>query len=410
MASPSGEIARLQHYVSRLAVAPRLSSMLIDRLTTESRSGRLPTSDSESSVTLLFQLFHRALLTYPNVTVDLRSKAIGRAVYVLTTIEKFSLREAAHILDLTPPEAQDLLETLRKNRPQKARVLILEDIEIVALDLKNIATRAGCQVVAVAYTEEEAVAKAQQSRPDLLLMDINLDGRGSGLKAAERILRSMDVPVIFITAYPERLLTAPRPEPTYLIAKPFVPETIISTIEQALLDHAIGTDPIFEISPDLTGLMGAAPVVDIAEGASRSPVPTAGGLTPTNIFEVRATAVLAISALEEAATFDEARHHNKPPPDLYVANEDYLIALRNIAGELRNVNSMLATSPESVAETRVAATKVNEYAKTFLHSYAEMLGKAAGYTTFGLIGLVLYRLGIGREILDEVWKIAKLPE
>jgi CheY-like chemotaxis protein len=92
-------------------------------------------------------------------------------------------------------------------------------------------------VVAVASTRQEAVEKALSERPGLVLADINLGEGGSGIDAVSEILDSFDIPVIFITAYPEKLLTGERPEPTYLVAKPFLPESVQATVGQALFFH-----------------------------------------------------------------------------------------------------------------------------------------------------------------------------
>jgi CheY-like chemotaxis protein len=78
---------------------------------------------------------------------------------------------------------------------------------------------------------------AASTHPELILADISLADGSSGIDAVKDILALMDVPVIFITAFPERLLTGERPEPTYLITKPFSPETVTATIGQALLFH-----------------------------------------------------------------------------------------------------------------------------------------------------------------------------
>ena len=76
-------------------------------------------------------------------------------------------------------------------------------------------------------------------RPGLILADIQLADGSSGLDAVNELLRTFEVPVIFITAYPERFLTGERPEPTYLITKPFLPETVQATIGQALFFHSL---------------------------------------------------------------------------------------------------------------------------------------------------------------------------
>lgn len=164
---------------------------------------------------------------------------MGRSALLLTSVEAFSLEEASFILDQEPQnvervilEAQDIIDRLLASR-----VLIIEDEPIIALDLENLLTELGHRVVATAATRDEAVAKARAERPGLVLADINLGEGGSGIDAVTEILESFDIPVIFVTAYPERLLTGERPEPTYLIAKPFLPETIQATVSQALFFH-----------------------------------------------------------------------------------------------------------------------------------------------------------------------------
>jgi CheY-like chemotaxis protein len=122
-------------------------------------------------------------------------------------------------------------------RQLATRVLIIEDEPIIALDLETLVSELGHKVVAVAATRDEAVAKALVERPGLVLADINLGEGGSGIDAVSQILDSFDIPIIFVTAYPEKLLTGERPEPTYLVAKPFLPESIQATVAQALFFH-----------------------------------------------------------------------------------------------------------------------------------------------------------------------------
>ena len=163
-----------------------------------------------------------------------------RAALLLTAVEAFSLEEAAFILDETADEVErsivDAQQTI--DRQLASRVLIIEDEPIIALDLENLVTELGHKVVATAATRADAVAKAHSEKPGLVLADINLGEGGSGIDAVAEILNSFDIPVIFITAYPEKLLTGERPEPTYLIAKPFLPETVQATVGQALFFHS----------------------------------------------------------------------------------------------------------------------------------------------------------------------------
>jgi CheY-like chemotaxis protein len=90
----------------------------------------------------------------------------------------------------------------------------------------------------VARTQAEAVAAAERRRPGMVLADIQLADGSSGIDAVNEILTAFKVPVIFITAYPERLLTGERPEPTFLITKPFQPEIVKAVISQALFFDA----------------------------------------------------------------------------------------------------------------------------------------------------------------------------
>src|SRR5207237_8551910 len=86
----------------------------------------------------------------------------------------------------------------------------------------------------VARTHAEAIVLGKKKKPGLILADIQLADGSSGLDAVNELLRSFEVPVIFITAYPERFLTGERPEPAFLIAKPFQPSTASAVASQAL--------------------------------------------------------------------------------------------------------------------------------------------------------------------------------
>ena len=116
-------------------------------------------------------------------------------------------------------------------------VLIIEDEPVIAADIEALVRELGHQVLDIASTRGEAVAAIARGRPGLVLADIQLADGSSGIDAVRDILTSQDTPVIFITAFPERLLTGERPEPTFLITKPFQPETVKAAIGQALFFH-----------------------------------------------------------------------------------------------------------------------------------------------------------------------------
>jgi CheY-like chemotaxis protein len=167
--------------------------------------------------------------------------AAKRAALLLTAVESFSLEEAAAVVGETPDAVERaIVEAQRAIESElTSTVMIVEDEPIIALDLENLVAELGHKVVGTASTREEAVRLAFQKRPGLILADINLGEGGSGIDAVSEILNSFDIPVIFITAYPEKLLTGERPEPTYLIAKPFLPETVQATVGQALFFHPL---------------------------------------------------------------------------------------------------------------------------------------------------------------------------
>ncbi len=163
----------------------------------------------------------------------------GRAALLLTAVESFTPAEAGTIIGQSADEVERAIVEVQKRIENElvSSVLIIEDEPIIALDLENLVTELGHDVVAKAATSEEAVRQAKAKRPGLVLADINLGEGGSGIDAVAEILDSFDIPVIFVTAYPEKLLTGERPEPTYLIAKPFLPETVQATVGQALFFH-----------------------------------------------------------------------------------------------------------------------------------------------------------------------------
>jgi CheY-like chemotaxis protein len=170
--------------------------------------------------------------------------AAGRSALLLVAMEGFSISEAGHILQESPEDVERGIEEAQAEieRELASRVLIIEDEPIIALELENIVTELAHKVVARAASREEAVAVAQREQLGLILADINLGAGGSGLDAVTHILRSFAVPVVFVTAYPEHLLTGERPEPTYLVTKPFLPVTLQATIGQALFHHALRRD------------------------------------------------------------------------------------------------------------------------------------------------------------------------
>jgi CheY-like chemotaxis protein len=155
---------------------------------------------------------------------------------LLTTIEEQPVATAAAVLGLSVEAGAEALRQARAalQAAAAAAILIVEDEPIIAMDIEALVRRAGHRVVGVAATEAQAIALAQRTAPTLILADINLGRGGDGSRAVARIQELMSVPVIFVTAYPERLLTGQGLEPAFVITKPFDPVTLAVLTYQAV--------------------------------------------------------------------------------------------------------------------------------------------------------------------------------
>ncbi|GHC28405.1 MULTISPECIES: response regulator [Gemmobacter] len=161
----------------------------------------------------------------------------SREALLLSVIEGFSADEIGSILRVSAKEAAELVAIALREMENSVsgRVMIIEDEAIIAMDIKDIVTDCGHEVTGIARTRTEAVALAARIQPDLILADIQLADNSSGIDAVNEILASGEqMPVIFITAFPERLLTGERPEPAFLITKPFSETQVRSAVSQAM--------------------------------------------------------------------------------------------------------------------------------------------------------------------------------
>ncbi len=159
-----------------------------------------------------------------------------RIAFLLSSLEGFNTAEVAAALDCPLAEAASLIDAAGKEIANQIRtdVVIIEDEPFIALDLQTLVEEQGHRVIAVARTHREAVEAIAKERPGLILADIQLADGSSGLEAVNEILGNFSVPVIFITAYPERFLTGAPPEPAFLITKPFGVDSLKAVISQAL--------------------------------------------------------------------------------------------------------------------------------------------------------------------------------
>ncbi|MBL8687709.1 MAG: response regulator [Rhodospirillaceae bacterium] len=165
---------------------------------------------------------------------------LDRQILLLVSLEGFSVANAAEILGLTADDAREKLLQARLDlqKDAGARVLVIEDEAVIAMDIVVTVRSAGHTVVGVADTEAKAVALSEEFRPDLILADVQLKDGDSGIEAVEKIMRISEVPVIFVTGFPEAFLTGDKVEPTFLLTKPFDPEALTATIGQALATRA----------------------------------------------------------------------------------------------------------------------------------------------------------------------------
>jgi CheY-like chemotaxis protein len=163
----------------------------------------------------------------------------SRQAFLLTALEGFTPSEAAQILDTDFPDVERLIAQAQVEIDAELAtdVLIIEDEPVIAADIEALVRELGHSVIDIAATRTEAVEAVARKAPGLVLADIQLADGSSGIDAVKDILGRYDIPVIFITAFPERLLTGERPEPTFLITKPFQPETVKAAIGQALFFH-----------------------------------------------------------------------------------------------------------------------------------------------------------------------------
>lgn len=159
-----------------------------------------------------------------------------RQAFILVAVEGFTEEEAAEILDVSEEEFNELLSAASDeiSRQMATDVLIIEDEPLIAMDIEGMVESLGHRVVGTARTHAEATNLFNRTRAKLILADIQLADGSSGIDAVNEILSMAPVPVIFITAFPERLLTGERPEPTFLVTKPFNPDMVKALISQAL--------------------------------------------------------------------------------------------------------------------------------------------------------------------------------
>ncbi len=199
-------------------------------------SSGAPVAEAESGISAQAQA-HLARLTHNS-----------REALLLNSIEGFSHDQIGMIMGIETAEAAHLIDVALREMESSIQgaVLVIEDEAIIAMDIADIVEGMGHRVTGNARTHAEAVKLAGDDRPDLILADIQLADNSSGVEAVNEILTRLgpefsEVPVIFITAFPERLLTGERPEPAFLINKPYTEEQVRSAVSQAMFFASTST-------------------------------------------------------------------------------------------------------------------------------------------------------------------------
>lgn len=204
-------------------------------------------SDRIALYKLFGGLFNNVAVTLPHETpaADWEVKAhanlatlspLPRQAFLLVSVEGFDRQQAAEVLGVSEEKLGDLLTeaSTEISQAMATDIMIIEDEPLIAMDIEETIESLGHNVVGIARTHQEAVSLFHRTKPRMILADIQLADGSSGLEAVNEILATMPVPVVFITAFPERLLTGLRPEPTFLVTKPFVPDMVKALVSQAL--------------------------------------------------------------------------------------------------------------------------------------------------------------------------------
>lgn len=242
-AAVTAELPYLRRYARTLTGSQSIGDAAV-RETLQAMIAAPDEIDSDAPVrTELYRVFHRIWSDSSLRPIDMPGAIVGslprrlRKALLLTTIEGFTIEETAHILAMSQDEVEDFVAQARSaiHAMLSAKIMIIEDEAIIALHLKSLMVSMGNDVAAIVRTESEAIAAAEQIEPELILADVNLADGSSGIDAVRHILGTMTIPVIFITAFPEKLLTGDGHEPAYVISKPFDPDNVVATVWQALL-------------------------------------------------------------------------------------------------------------------------------------------------------------------------------
>ena len=188
-------------------------------------------------------LVHRRRQEEPGVAVEVAKVAHGdgsgtvaNQCHELSPLPPLGVK-SDRLLEVSMPEVAALVAAADSeiaNLLSPADILIIQDEPLTAFDLEDLVEGLGHHVIGIARTHEQALTLAQSRQPVLILSDIQLADGSTGIDAVNALLRNFDAPVIFVTGHAELLLSGKKPEPTFLIPKPYNPEMVRAIIGQAL--------------------------------------------------------------------------------------------------------------------------------------------------------------------------------
>ncbi|HPF23470.1 MAG TPA: response regulator [Hyphomonas sp.] len=243
----SGELPYLRRYArallgTRSAGDAAVETMLETKMLILLNEGRTPAQRKDLFRALdetIMEELSKGKLNQEVAKILRRMTTDERRAVMLTAVEGFSIFEAAEILGAPTNFVEQALvsaETSLKSA-LATTVLIIEDEVLISELLASIVLEAGHSVLGVATTHREAIALAASGSFGLILADVALADGSSGADATAEILsvRPRPVPVIFVTAFPKRLLTGESAEPAFLITKPFQPRQVRAMVEQAVM-------------------------------------------------------------------------------------------------------------------------------------------------------------------------------
>lgn len=220
-----------------------------DTLAAKARRATQPNMDELSVLDIRLQLFANLNAAWSALRVRSFSQTAARRqlldltpgsreTLLLRAIEEFSFAQISQVLGVPLARVAELFETALQEMPYRtgSRVLMIEDDPMVAMDMSRCLGEMGCKVTGVARTASEAVSLAALDPPKLVLAAVSLADGSSGVDAVRRIgMLHPCASAVFVTPYPEDLLTGTTEEPVFIIAKPYLDDQVRSAVSQAFI-------------------------------------------------------------------------------------------------------------------------------------------------------------------------------